>query len=501
MTLSEVLAGVTVSKMFQTMYGRMVVTHDVEVGAIHYDSRGVGRGQMFVAIRGEKNDGHRFIQNAVAAGAKVVVVEDDNALPDSFFMHAGVVKVVVADARKALAQMSTNFYGHPSRALQLIGVTGTNGKTTTTALLKSILEAGGGTVGLIGTIEYKIGNETLPATHTTPESLELNQLLAAMVQKKCSAVVMEVSSHSLALHRVFGQEFAAAVFTNLTQDHLDFHGSMESYFGAKRMLFQSLSASMCGITNADDSYGLRMIEGVQAHTISYGIEQSADVMATNIHLSMHGTRFNLQYRGTTRTVESPLIGSFNVQNILAAYATSVGLGIPADQIIAGIKNLRSVRGRFEKIASPRGWTAVVDYAHTPDALEKCLQTIREVLPKGKGRVITVFGCGGDRDRGKRPQMGRIASGMSDITIVTSDNPRTEEPRSIINEILAGVAPESTVLAEEERGKAIARALESARAGDVVLIAGKGHEDYQIIGTTKSHFDDREEVERFIRGAV
>ncbi|MFN0157763.1 MAG: UDP-N-acetylmuramoyl-L-alanyl-D-glutamate--2,6-diaminopimelate ligase [Bacteroidota bacterium] len=499
MTLSEVLAGVTVSKMFQTMYGRMVVTHEVEVTGIQYDSRNVERGQMFVAIRGGNNDGHRYIQNAIGNGAKVVVMEDDAALPDSLFMHAGVVKAVVPDARKALALMSANFHKHPSRALQLIGVTGTNGKTTTTSLIKSIIETGGKTAGLIGTIEYRIGEETLPSTHTTPESLELNQLLATMVKKGCSATVMEVSSHALALYRVHGLTFAAATFTNLTQDHLDFHGSMESYFTAKHMLFQSLNESAGAVTNADDSYGRKMIEGTRAQTISYSLGGVADVVAENVHLGVRGTRFDVRYKGTRHQVDSRLIGRFNVQNILAAYATCIVLGIPDEQIIKGIANLSAVRGRFEQIVSPAGWTAVVDYAHTPDALENCLRAIREILPADKdGRIITVFGCGGDRDRGKRPKMGSIASTMSDITIVTSDNPRTEDPEAIIREVLGGVKPGAVIHTEQDRRKAIVKALEMARADDVVLIAGKGHEEYQIIGTTKNRFDDREEVERFIR---
>lgn len=501
MTLSKVLAGVPVIKMFQTMYGGMVVTHDVEVVGIQYDSRKVTRGSLFVALKGTTVDGHKFIDAAVKNGAKVIVVEDDTAMPDSFFMHAGVVKVVVQNSRIALAQMAANFYGRPAQKLRLVGITGTNGKTTTTHVIRSILEAAGERVGLIGTIAYSVGGETIPATHTTPESLELNQMLGKMVSNGCSAAVMEVSSHSLAMYRVHGLDFAVGVFTNLTQDHLDFHGSMDRYFAAKRMLFDTLAASSFAVSNADDSYGKTIVDRTKATRLMYGLASPADVTATDILLDVRGSRFSVGYRGMNSAVTSPLTGRFNVSNILAAYTAGVALGVSTDTIIKGIKNLSGVRGRFEQVTSPSGWTAVIDYAHTPDALENCLRTIRELLPSGTGRVITVFGCGGNRDRGKRPLMGRIASALSDITIVTSDNPRTEDPNSIIDEILSGVAKGKDVRVESDRRGAIRMALEQARSGDVVLVAGKGHEDYQIIGDAKHHFDDREEIESFLKAST
>ena len=499
MVLSQLLVGVSVSKMFQTMYGKMIQTHDVEVHGIQYDSRKVERSDVFVAIKGISVDGHAYIERAIAGGVKVVVMENDAAMPDSFFMHAGVVKIVVADSRKTLALMSANFYGHPSKHLQLVGVTGTNGKTTTTHLMKSILESRGKQVGLIGTIGHQIGEEVLPATHTTPESLELNQLLATMVQKGCAAVVMEVSSHALTLGRVHGLQFAAATFTNLTQDHLDFHGSMQEYFKVKKSLFDNLSSEAHAITNTDDGHGSAMVQDTKAVTTGYGIKSAADFTAHDIRVSVNGTSFTILHDGKSQSVSSSLIGRFNVANILAAYATASVLGIDDKDIAAGIERTKSVRGRFENILSPQGWTAVVDYAHTPDALENCLQAIHDILPaESGGKIITVFGCGGNRDRGKRPQMARIASTLSNVTVVTSDNPRKENAQEIIDEIMTGIQPGARVFAEVDRRKAIKLALGLAGSGDVVLIAGKGHEDYQIIGDTKVPFDDREEVEAFIR---
>jgi len=501
MILSKVLEGVAVTKMFQTTFGQMVVTHEVEVPGIQYDSRKVHQGDLFVAIRGSAADGHQFIPVAVQQGAKVVVVEDDAAIPDSFFMHAGVTKVVVGDSREALARISTNFYGHPSRRLRLVGITGTNGKTTTTHLIKSILEAHGERVGLIGTIEHMIGSEKIPATHTTPESLELNQLLRSMVDRGCSAAVMEVSSHALALKRVAGLEFAVAGFTNLTQDHLDFHGSMEEYFKAKSLLFEMLSPGAWAATNLNDLYGERIVGNTEAKVLRYGTSPLAEVAATDISLAMSGSRCRVVYQGATHELESSLIGRFNVHNILGAYATGIALGIPHATIARGISSLKGVRGRFEQIQSPKDWTAVIDYAHTPDALENCLRAIHEILPAdSSSRIITIFGCGGNRDRGKRPTMARIATELSDVTIITSDNPRKEDPQAIIDEVVQGVAQGKRYLTEVDRRKAIVLGLKMAAPGDVVLIAGKGHETYQVIGETRTHFDDREEVEAFIRNA-
>lgn len=497
MVLKDLLEGVRVIKLYSGMYGKMVLTQDVSVQNIRYDSRKVGPGDMFVALRGTASDGHRFIQTAMHAGAIVVVVDDDAALPDTLFMHEGVLKVVVPDARAALARLSANFYGRPGDTLTLVGVTGTNGKTTTTHLVRSIMEAHGQKSGLVGTIEYRIGGQVIPATHTTPESLELNALLADMVQQGCTAAVMEVSSHALAMHRVDGMKFRAGVFTNLTQDHLDYHGTMEEYFRVKKRLFEQLGDDAVAVVNDDDAYGRRMVEGSAARVITYGTGGGADVQATAIALSVGGSRCTISYGEDALEIRSSLTGRFNIANILAAYATGIGLGIPAETVRAGIAQVQAVRGRFEQIVAPAGWTAVIDYAHTPDALENCLHTIREIMPGGS-RIITVFGCGGNRDRGKRPVMGRIATTLSDVTIITSDNPRNEDPEMIIREILAGAGGANNVRTEADRRKAIRLALTDARPGDVVLVAGKGHETYQVVSDTKHHFDDREEVEAFIR---
>jgi UDP-N-acetylmuramoyl-L-alanyl-D-glutamate--2,6-diaminopimelate ligase len=499
MTLNDLLEGVRVTKLYSAMYGKMVKTQDVSVRNIRYDSRRVSPGDLFVALRGTVQNGHRFIDDAIAGGASVVVVDDDNARPDSFFMHRGVLKVLVPDARAALAGLSANFYGRPAEQLELVGVTGTNGKTTTSHLIRAILEAEGKPAGLIGTIEYRIRDRLIPATHTTPESLELNALLAEMVRSGCAAAVMEVSSHALALSRVEGLGFRAAVFTNLTQDHLDFHGSMEEYFRAKKILFDSLRAGGVAVVNADDPYGLRMLGETPAARITYGFGTACDVRASGVEMQIDGSRFTAIHAGGEIEIRSPLTGRFNIQNMLASCAAGIGLGVGSSAIAAGIRSVEAVRGRFERVVSPAGWTAIIDYAHTPDALENCLRTIRELVPPEAGhRVITVFGCGGNRDRGKRPIMGRIASERSDIAIVTSDNPRDEDPASIIEAIVAGMIRGRETYTEVNRRRAIRSALMKARSGDVVLVAGKGHETYQIIGATRHHFDDREEVEGFIR---
>jgi len=478
----------------------MVTTHDVEVQRLQYDSRKIQRGDCFVAIRGSGMDGHQFTQQAMNNGASVIVLERDDAIPDSLCMHAGVVKVVVSDSRKTLAILSANFYGKPSHRLAVIGVTGTNGKTTTTHLIKSVLEAAGQTVGLIGTIEYRIGEETIPATHTTPESLELNELLARMIKAGCTSVSMEVSSHALHQSRVYGINFRVGTFTNLTQDHLDYHGSMEEYFLAKRLLFDGLSFAAWAVTNRDDDWGRQIFSSTKSRTLSYGFDAEADVKVVNADLSVHGTTITIEYRGELTVVTSPLVGRFNVYNTLAAFATGLALDIPPETIKKGIAAVASVRGRFERIASPKGWTAIVDYAHTPDAIEKCLRTIHDIMPQDRrGRIITVFGAGGDRDKTKRPAMGKVACELSDVCIVTSDNPRTEDAQAIVNDILRGTVQTAQVLQQIDRRKAIEQALDLAAGGDVVLIAGKGHEEYQIIGTKRNHFSDREIVEEFIHG--
>jgi UDP-N-acetylmuramoyl-L-alanyl-D-glutamate--2,6-diaminopimelate ligase len=495
MKLAQLLDGVHVIKMFQTTFGQMAMTHDVEVNKIQYDSRKIGQHDCFVAIRGSGVDAHTYINAAISQGAKVVVLENDAVLPDSYFMHAGVIKIVVPDSRKALATMAANFFGHPSKRMTLVGVTGTNGKTTTTHLVRSILEAAGKKSGMIGTIEYCIGNDVIPATHTTPESLELNELFSSMLAKGCSAVTMEVSSHALHQSRVFGLDFDAAVFTNLTQDHLDYHGTMEAYSDAKKILFDSLKPGAYAVVNADDAWWKTIVSSSAAAKLTYGVERATDLHAVNINLRIERTSFDIVTQNETTTVSSPLVGRFNVYNMLAAYGAGVALGIPKDVIRRGIENVASVRGRFEKVNSPKGWTGIIDYAHTPDALEKCLRTIHDVMPKqNPGKIITVFGAGGDRDKTKRPLMGKIVGELSDVAVVTSDNPRTEDPEKILDDVIGGIPKGTTYIREVDRRTAIQKAIQRAKSGDVVLVAGKGHEDYQVLGTTKIHFSDREIVE-------
>ncbi len=495
MELNELLDGVPVTKMFQTVFGKMASTHDVMVSGIHYDSRTVGRGGVFVALRGAAADGHRFIGDAIANGAKVIVTEDDTNPPDPLCMHTGTVKLVVANTRKALAGMSANYFGHPARSLRIIGVTGTNGKTTTTYLIKQLLEADGrAKVGLIGTIGYAIGHESMPATHTTPESLELHGLLARMVTEGCTHAVMEVSSHALHQDRVYGIPFAAAVFTNLTQDHLDYHGTMADYFQAKKILFDMLAPDAVAVVNADSPQGAAIVGTTRARIVTFGIDNAADYRADHVRMSTSG--FTADVNGTA--VETAMTGTFNVSNFLAAYAAVNSVEPRIDISAEQIRRLSPAPGRFEQFHSSRGWTAIVDYAHTPDALENCLQTIRAILPPGAaGSVITVFGAGGDRDVHKRPLMGAIAERYSDRVIVTTDNPRTEDPQSIADAILGGMNNRNDVTVELDRRSAIEQALASAAPGDVVLIAGKGHEDYQIIGSLKTHFSDKEIVAQFL----
>ncbi|MFH0988704.1 MAG: UDP-N-acetylmuramoyl-L-alanyl-D-glutamate--2,6-diaminopimelate ligase [bacterium] len=498
MKLAQLLEGIPVTKFFHTHYGRFVPTQDVEIHQLQYDSRKVEKEDCFIAIRGTGADGHHYIGTAIERGAKVIVLENDQVLPDSYFMHAGVAKVVVPDSRKALALMAATYYGHPSRKLTMVGVTGTNGKTTTSHIIKSICEAAGNKVGLIGTIEYMIGNERRPATHTTPESLELQSLLAQMVERGCTTVSMEVSSHALHQSRVHGVEYTTAVFTNLTQDHLDYHGSMEEYYRTKNILFESLSPAASAVINIDDPWSSRFLTSTRARAVRFGSTPNASVYPTDIELSINGTNLIIHYEGGSIALASSLVGRFNVSNILASFSAGYSLGFSAETIKHGIEQVKNVRGRFERVASPAGWSAIIDYAHTPDALEKCLMTLHDVLPSDhRGTIITVFGAGGDRDKTKRPLMGTVASRLSDLTIVTSDNPRTENPEQIIDDVIRGVVPSAQVLRVTDRRNAIQRAIQLAHPSDTILIAGKGHEEYQVIGKEKLHFSDREVVEELM----
>ncbi len=481
-----------------------------EVSDIAHDSRKVKQGSLFVAVRGYHSDGHQFISQAIKNGAIAVVAEKKEGLPPA---PSGTPLIIVDDSRRALALLANTFFGHPSRRLLLTGITGTNGKTTTTYLVKSILEAAGHTVGLIGTIDYRVGDKVYPAPNTTPESLELQRLLSEMVGLGASNCVMEVSSHALALGRIEGCEFAAAAFTNLTQDHLDFHESMDAYFQAKLRLFTGLSREAWAIINSDDARGAELVKKTRARVITTGFSELANVRpAGTIRHGINGLMFDAVSPAGTIPVESPLVGRYNIFNILTAIGIGVALSASAEMIARGIRNMKAVPGRMEKVDEGQPFGVVVDYAHTEDALVRLLESVREVAAR---RVITVFGCGGDRDRTKRPAMGAAAIKGSDIVIITSDNPRTEDPLGIIREIERGLAAYGVNMTTRDAAKqvapgkipyyvipgrheAVAVAVGLARPGDVVVLAGKGHEDYQIIGEKKIHFDDREVAREEIR---
>jgi len=465
---------------------------DRAVTGLTDDSRRVSPGGLFVAVKGTQSDGHRFLAQAVAAGAGAIVVETGRVSEETL-ASIGVPVIQVGDSRRALGLLASRFHGDPSSRLKMIGVTGTNGKTTTTYVCKSILETAGVRVGLIGTVAYLYGEEQVAATHTTPGALELQGLLRKMVDAGMQAVVMEVSSHALALDRTAGCEFGTAVFTNLTQDHLDFHADMEDYFGAKLRLFTVLAPEARAIANGDDPYGKRVIEATRARAWTFAIDGPADLRAEDVRVSLSGVRFTARTPAGPVALRSPLVGRHNVHNILAAVAVGLAQGVPLEAIAAGVAALKNVPGRFEQVDAGQPFTVVVDYAHTEDALYRLLTTAQKVRT---GRIITVFGCGGDRDRGKRPKMGQVAARYSDVVVVTSDNPRTEDPDAIIREILPGVeaglrdAGHGRYLVHADRRAAIAEAIRLAQPGDLVLIAGKGHEDYQIIGKDKHPFDDR-----------
>ena len=469
-----------------------------EVTGIHFDSRRIRPGNIFVAVPGLKTDGHHYIPDAIKAGARVVVVEKPVQVP------AGVTVVQVQDSRRALSHLGAAYYGYPSSHLRVVGVTGTNGKTTTTYLIESILRTEGYQVGLLGTIGGRVGQLNLPVEHTTPESLDLQELLSAMVKAEADYAVMEVSSHALALGRVLDCEFDVAVFTNLTQDHLDFHGRMEEYREAKLRLFASLgekgvkNRSKYGVVNVDDPQGEVFASAARVPVIGYGIERPAAVQAREVKITPRGASFWAVLPLGEIPVNLQLTGRFNVYNALAAIAVGWQEGASLASIKRGLEKVRGVPGRFELVDEGQNFAVVVDYAHTPDGLENLLVTAREV---GAGRLITVFGCGGDRDRSKRPLMGQVAGRWSDYVVVTSDNPRTEDPQRIINDILPGLTAaisEDSYTVIPERAEAIRFALKNAKEGDIVVIAGKGHETYQIIGQEFIPFDDREVARQALR---
>jgi UDP-N-acetylmuramoyl-L-alanyl-D-glutamate--2,6-diaminopimelate ligase len=459
------------------------------VSAIVYDSRRAIAGSIFVALRGLKADGAEFVTQASERGAAAVVAETPR--PDGI----AAPWIAVSDARLALALLADRFYEHPSRELRVVGVTGTNGKTTTAYLLASMLDAAGLKAGLLGTVTYRIGNEEREAARTTPEASDVQQLLREMIRQGCRAAVMEVSSHALALKRVDGMHFTAGIFTNLTRDHLDFHDDMETYFIAKRRLFELLPDDAPGVINIDDPRGASLVE-VCRRPVTFAITKEADVTPGPLEVTLRGLTFDVRTPRGTVQLQSTLVGRPNAYNILAAAATAMAMDLPLEAIAEGVRSLPGVPGRFEVVSAPdEDVTVVIDYAHTDDALRNLLETARPLAPK---RLVTVFGCGGDRDRTKRPLMGMVAERLSDVVVITSDNPRTEDPQRIIDEIKRGVpaASQSTGRAPDirtvvDRREAIEQAVELSEPGDVVLIAGKGHEKYQQIGDRVLPFDDGE----------
>ncbi len=466
---------------------------DLEIRGIAYDSRKVESGALFVAIRGEKTDGNNFVSDAVARGAAAIASEQ----PSPGSLAAEFPWIQVPDARKALAITAANYFGRPAEVLKLIGVTGTNGKTTTAYLVDSILRAAGCEVGLLGTIGHRLVRESRAAANTTPESLDLQSFLADVVRAGGTHAVLEASSHALAMDRLWGCPFAIAIFTNLTRDHLDYHKTFEDYFAAKRRLFEGTGAAApaVGVINLDDPYGKQLV-GLAARTVTYGLESRADITTRKPALSFSGIECSVETPAGKVEIRSPLVGRTNVYNILAAVGAGVALDLPRDVISSGIAQLSAVPGRFERIDSGQPFLVVVDYAHTDDALRNLLSAAKELNPDG--RIITLFGCGGDRDRTKRPLMGEAAGRLSDVVVLTSDNPRSEDPLLIINDAIVGVQRSSAkCLVEPDRERAIEIALDQARPGDIVLLAGKGHETTQVLRDRTIDFDDREMARKIL----
>ena len=485
MKLGEVFAGVSLRAELPEDLAQL------QVKGLEYDSRKVAAGFLFFAFQGQHADGRRFAEDAVRRGAVAVV--SDSSRPDSF----SGAWIEVEHGRRALALAARNFYGKPDERIVITGITGTNGKTTTCYLVDSVLRAAGKTTAMVGTIEYRLGSATLPAVNTTPESLDFYRMLAELESIGGSHATMEVSSHALSLGRVYGLHFHTAIFTNLTRDHLDFHSTMDDYFAAKRALFEGAGAPPppFAVLNRDDEYAVQ-IPAASRTTLWYGLGAEATVKATDISSTTQGLQFNVEY-GTTRfPVASPLMGRINVYNILAACAAGFSFGLDPQAIAKGIADCRSVPGRFERVDERQPFAVVVDYAHTDDALRNTIAIARELTPN---RVITLFGCGGDRDRSKRPLMGQAAGEKSDFVVLTSDNPRSEDPLDIMNDALVGLRRYDTPhVIEPDRSTAIQRALEQAQPGDVVIIAGKGHETYQVLKDQTIPFDDREVARQLLR---
>lgn len=463
---------------------------DIDIAAIAFDSRKVAQNTLFVAQAGTAVDGHDYIGKALDSGATAIVCEripEEVAERDACF-------IIVKDSSKALGELACQWYGQPSKHLTLVGVTGTNGKTTIATLLYKLVRGLGYKAGLLSTVVNYIEDEAVASTHTTPDALELNSLLKRMVDAGCIYAFMEVSSHSIAQERIAGLDFDGAIFTNLTRDHIDFHKTFDNYRDTKKRLFDELKKNAFAITNKDDKNGLIMTQNCQASVCTYSTRALADYRAQILEEGFDGMLLQVN----NQEVFVPLVGRFNVSNILAIYGAAVSLGFEPTEVLRVLSTLKPVNGRFESIASPKGWTAIIDYAHTPDAVENVINTINEIRKPGS-RLITIVGCGGNRDKGKRPMMASLAKHGSDRLILTSDNPRDEEPADILKDMIAGLteAEQRDTLIIEDREMAIRTACMMAEAGDVILVAGKGHEDYQIIKGVKHHFDDHEVVRKYM----
>ena len=475
MQLSEILKNVELVE---------AISANVEVKSIEFDSRKVVPGCMFVATRGTAVDGHDYINKAIEAGASVIVCEEK---PEA---QSDVIYIKVKDSAEALGRMASNFYGRPSEQLTLVGVTGTNGKTTIATLLYQLHRALGYKVGLLSTVCNYVDDRAIESTHTTPDAVALNALLAQMVEAGCQYAFMEVSSHSVDQRRIAGLRFAGGIFTNLTRDHIDYHKTFDNYLRAKKRFFDELPKGSFAIVNADDKNGMVMLQNTRADKKTYSVRSLADFTARILEASFDGMLLNV----CNREVFMPFVGRFNAYNLLAVYGAAVSLGADAEEVLRILSMSKAVSGRFEAMKMAKGFTAIVDYAHTPDALTNVIDTINDIR-NGAGQLITVVGCGGNRDKGKRPMMAQEAIKGSDKVIFTSDNPRHEDPQAILDDMTAELTQNEmrNVLVIADRRQAIRTACQLAQAGDVVLVAGKGHENYQIIGDVKHHFDDREEL--------
>ena len=462
---------------------------DIEISGLHFDSRKVGQGDLFVAQVGTAVDGHTFIDGCVAKGCAAVVLSDRAYMRED----TNATFILVDNTDRALGLLASKWFGEPSKALTLVGVTGTNGKTTIATLLYKLVRALGHKAGLLSTVVNYIEDEAVPATHTTPDAIELNGLLRRMVDAGCAYAFMEVSSHAIAQERIAGLDFDGALFTNLTRDHIDYHKTFDNYRDTKKRLFDGLKKTAFAVTNKDDKNGLVMTQNCKASVHTYSTRALADYKAQILEEGFEGMMLNVN----GKEVFVPLVGRFNVSNLLCIYGAALCLGFEELEVLRVLSTLKPVNGRFETIRSDKGWTAIVDYAHTPDAVDNVIQTIREIKKEG-ARLITVVGCGGNRDKGKRPMMAQIAKKGSEQLILTSDNPRDEEPKDILKDMTDGLTAEElrSTLVIEDRAVAIQTACTLSQKDDVILIAGKGHEDYQIIKGVKYHFDDHEEVRKY-----